>query len=93
MPLVKNLKGTASKSCNCRSWLDHWKRFSGSFLFGCSNIHCSNNPEVGAHVKKINDPRHYIIPLCKSCNGLSEEFTVGFNVTFTPENIQKTCGK
>lgn len=93
MPRVKNLNGTAHKSCNCSSWLAHWKKYSGSFLWGCSTLNCANEAEVGAHVKKTNEMTNYIIPLCRSCNNKAKEFTVGFNTTFAPANIQKTCGK
>ncbi len=63
---VKNLNGTSSHSCNCGSWLDHWKkfreynsqyisrvRFGGEEIF-CSAIDCRNKATDGGHVKKIS---------------------------------------
>ena len=63
---VKNLNDTSSHSCNCSSWLDHWKkfreynsqyisrvRFGGEEIF-CSAIDCRNKATDGGHVKKIS---------------------------------------
>ncbi len=92
---VKNIKGTSDNTCNCDSWLDHWKYFGGGALpSSCSNINCNSKPEVGAHIQKENsyDTNWYIIPLCSGCNQLSEALEVG-SVILVSANTKETCAK
>jgi hypothetical protein len=67
---VKNIPNTSNKTCNCKSWYEHWKKSSKYDKLICSNVNCKNTEPVGAHVKKYNstDLKHYIVPLCKECN-------------------------
>ncbi|MBN3059738.1 hypothetical protein ABRP70_12330 [Pectobacterium odoriferum] len=75
---IKNLNHTTGKTCSCGSWLKHWENITCQKSSYCGNGGCTNNAEVGAHVKKSgnNDNAHYIVPLCKECNKKSstEEF-------------------
>ena len=75
---VKNLNGTAGKSCTCPgsgSWLEHWKKKAGHKASLCTALDCKGKAEVGGHVKKVGEDRsHYIVPLCYSCNRRSDEF-------------------
>lgn len=95
MITVKNLNGTSRNKCNCGSWLQHWRKLSGSFTVGCSNANCWGSAEVGAHVQKKygTDNGWYIVPLCKSCNGKSDNFNVGLLTTFVSANVAKSCRK
>ena len=78
MTMVKNLVGTAGKTCSCpgsSSWLEHWERKTGRKSGACAA--CSSAAKVGGHVKKVgHDYSHYIVPLCKACNMRTDEFTV-----------------
>lgn len=50
---VKNINGTSDSICECESWLDHWKKFSGqSPPTYCSEKNCTKKPEVDAMFKK-----------------------------------------
>ena len=78
MTTVKNLNGTAGKTCSCpgsNSWLEHWEHKTGRKATFCAA--CFSKAEVGGHVKKVGfDYSHYIVPLCKACNKRTDEFTV-----------------
>jgi len=78
MTLVKNLNGTAGKTCSCpgsNSWLEHWERKTGRRAGECAA--CTSLAEVGGHVKKVGqDYSHYIVPLCKACNARTDDFHV-----------------
>ncbi len=90
--IVKNLNGTASKKCNCASWLEHWYNFGGhGNQRNCANTTCSNLATLGGHVKlhETNDHSHYIVPLCNSCNKLSNPFRI--KSTLVSANKQVTC--
>lgn len=93
MATVKNLKGTADKSCKCKTWLKHWENNSGKSLPStCREVTCMNKDLVGAHVIKVNssDKDHYIIPLCSSHNQTDGEFNV-MDGYFVSANKSKTC--
>jgi hypothetical protein len=50
---VKNVNGTSELDCKCGSWLEHWKKFSGTTLpTYCYEKSCTKNPTLGAHVQK-----------------------------------------
>ena len=75
---VKNLNGTSDKQCvSCGSWLEHWEHKNENEADKCVAKNCSNDAQVGAHVKKVGskDNHHYIVPLCKGCNNKSSEET------------------
>ena len=78
MHTVKNLNGTAGKTCSCpgtNSWLAHWERKTGRKADMCAS--CTSSAEVGGHVKKVrHDYSHYIDPLCNACNQKTDEFVV-----------------
>ncbi len=98
---VKNLNGTSSHSCNCGSWLAHWKKFRENYRFRastedfCSVIGCSRKATVGGHVSRaipgFND--WYIVPLCEQCNQRTAEFDIDDNVSLVSANIAETCGR
>ena len=91
---VKNIKGTSDNDCTCcSSWLKHWKNNSGQPLpKHCSEVNCTNSPEVGAHVMKddSSDDHWYIIPLCKKHNAKSAEMTI-VDTELVPVYKTKKC--
>lgn len=92
---ITNINGTSDNSCRCGSWLDHWKRYSGSSLpQWCVEETCDKEPEVGAHVQKnsIYDESWYIIPLCKEHNSLKGRSLEINDVEMVSANVAKTCG-
>lgn len=94
MAIVKNLKGTSDKKCNCGSWLEHWERFTNSKTTTCSVLGCFSNNIVGGHVQKVGpDNTHYIIPLCQSHNMSSDEMVVSSFLSFASANKSLTCEK
>lgn len=95
MMKVKNINGTSDNSCNCGSWLAHWKNYSGQLLSQwCAEANCINQPEVGAHVQKDSrDAAWYIVPLCREHNSKR-----GATLDLVPAavlvsaNVANTCG-
>lgn len=93
---VKNVNGTSGLSCNCGSWLDHWKKFGGAILPSyCSEKNCIGKPECGAHVQKdsFSNTKWYIIPLCTKHNAKTAELEVVDSTIFVAANVSATCGK
>ena len=56
------------------AWIKYWEKHSGyqlkDFCRDCGCKVSTDNPFVGAHVKKVDssDNSIYIVPTCKSCN-------------------------
>lgn len=94
---VRNINGTTNNSCKCSSWLNHWLRFSGQVLPStCSEIYCSEKPEVGAHVQIAGstDASWYVVPLCQRHNMmLFGSIELKTNMRLAPANVNLTCGK
>jgi len=94
---ASNVNGTSQITCECGSWLNHWKNFSGQALSQwCSEKSCIKAPEVGAHVQKDNstDKAWYIVPLCKPHNGeTGKSLELVGSVAFVSANVSQTCGK
>ena len=94
---VTNINGTSQNTCNCGSWLEHWKKFSGQAIPShCPVMSCLQKPEVGAHVQKDNstDRSWYIIPLCKTHNAeTGKSLDVTDSIAFVSANVSQTCGK
>ncbi|WP_214040602.1 hypothetical protein [Photorhabdus akhurstii] len=92
---VKNIVGTEDNNCSCGSWLEHWLTYSGnkSLPGFCSEISCTNKPEVGAHIIKVGstDSDWYIVPLCKAHNKKSDEFEI-VKINLALASKKKTCG-
>ncbi|MCD7905728.1 MAG: hypothetical protein LUG24_09260 [Clostridiales bacterium] len=93
----KNVKNTGNRKCKCKTWENHWEKYSGSLeKFSdclCANKWCLNSAEVGAHVS--NDKKgkeEFIIPLCRKCNALTEKFDVDDDTFFASANRGETCG-
>ena len=94
---VRNINGTSDKTCNCDSWLDHWKKFSGQSLPSyCPETKCLKKPDVGAHVQKDGyaDSSWYIIPLCSTHNAeTGKSLDISDSVKLVSANVSETCGK
>jgi hypothetical protein len=73
---VKNIGGYRSPSCNCRTFICHWKNYKGDPV-KCSNVNCNvKTGLVGGHVKKCHGNAYgmwYIIPICNSCNRIATD--------------------
>lgn len=91
----KNKNGTSDRSCYCGTWKQHWINYSKkNWPLICSVKGCSNSAEVGAHVYNTNiSKKEYIVPMCKSCNRLTEEFYLNKDVVLVNANVSETCGK
>lgn len=93
---VTNINGTSDNTCNCGSWLNHWKNFSRqSIPKYCPEESCVQKPGVGAHVQRddSSDARWYIVPLCKTHNGeTGKSLTISDSVTLVSANVSDTCG-
>lgn len=69
--IVHNVKGTSNDKCtcsDCNSWLDHWSKKNNGIPVFCATCSCNNQPDVGAHVQRLDNKQIYIIPLCYECN-------------------------
>ncbi len=96
---IKNANGTATRSCSCGSWLQHWEKYSKKKATKCSVAECSKQADVGAHITRPrakNDDYKtspYIVPMCSSHNGQhGETFDSKEAVTFVWANVKETCG-
>lgn len=92
---VKNINGTTDNTCNCGSWLNHWRLYGGGEIPSyCPVSHCIQKPEVGAHAQKddLNDNNWYIIPLCKSHNNQTSSLIISDSTKLVSANKNKTCG-
>lgn len=92
---VKNINGTSENTCKCGSWLDHWKKFSGTTAQYCAERSCTQKPEVGAHVQKdsASDSSWYIVPMCKGHNAKAQSIELTDSTTLVSANVKETCGK
>lgn len=92
---LKNIKGTTKNTCSCYSWLDHWLKFTkeDSLPAFCAEQSCTRDPEVGAHVIKVDstDEDWYIVPLCKKHNKENEKFVLYSGIKLAPASVSKTC--
>jgi len=92
---VKNINGTTQNKCNCGSWLQHWRNFSGQTATICRVKGCMRTDILGAHVQKdVNyDNKWYIVPFCHLHNSTSGsvELTAGTNLVSA--NKSETCEK
>lgn len=59
----------------------------------CSVKDCSSTPTLGAHVANTSVSGERIVPMCDSCNKLSNTFTLKGNVTVPSANKSETCEK
>lgn len=90
---IKNINGTSGNNCSCGSWLKHWRKFSYYDKTYCSEVSCTNQDLVGAHVQKnTSDMSWYIVPLCQTHNKSKEILDVG-ETTLISANINLTCKK
>lgn len=96
---INNVDGTSDNICNCGSWLNHWKKYSGQSLPNrCPVNGCTKKPEVGAHVQKESpfnlDKSWYIVPLCNDCNAQTGgSMEIDDSIALVPANVSETCGK
>ena len=95
MTKVKTVSGSADKSCNCGSWLEHWENFCGNKAILCSAILCLERQLVGAHVKKVylTENARYIIPLCQQHNQSENMIEISGNYILVSADPKETCEK
>jgi len=92
MKKVKNIIGTSDDNCSCcKSWLEHWEKYSGEPAVFCSVSTCNEVSDLkGAHVYEFPDKTPKIIPLCSKHNMSDVELTVKDDVFFAPiQTIKK----
>lgn len=90
----KNAAGTADESCPCASWAHHWARNSGKpWPSSCSVSNCSASPELGAHIRNPGATGIWIVPMCASCNGNDNTFSLKGGITLVPATQQANCGQ
>lgn len=89
----KNKAGTGTRNCKCGSWKNHWIKFANKpWPASCSVSGCFETPTLGAHVINAEVDGERIIPMCDSCNGLSDEFDLKDGITLPYANQSTTCG-
>ena len=90
----KNKKGTGDRSCKCGTWKQHWINRSGKdWPTFCSVNGCINKATLGAHVINSKVSGEKIVPMCESCNKLTDEFDLTNGTTVVSANVSETCGK
>jgi hypothetical protein len=96
---IRNKLGTSELSCQCESWLEHWKTYSDSRVHGlCAVAGCTAPAEVGAHVElhKLADHKGktYIAPMCRQHNGQhGADFLSKPGHVLAIGSVADTCGK
>lgn len=89
-----NAVGTKDDRCPCNAWKDHWTRNSGMpWPHSCSVENCSGRADVGAHVENSAVQSTWIVPMCDSCNGLDDSFSLKGGVTLVPAVTLGGCGQ
>jgi hypothetical protein len=94
--IVRNISGTSQDSCECGSWQEHWKKFSGEpWRTFCCVRGCMKKAEVGAHVQKDDptDKAWYIILVCMGHNAKASQLDVANDTILVSANVAETCGK
>ena len=90
----KNKVGTSDRGCKCGTWKDHWIKFSKKpWPASCSVKNCGASPTLGAHVINPDVAGERIIPMCDSCNKVSDTFTLKGEVSVPSANKSETCEK
>lgn len=90
----KNKRGTADRACKCGTWKQHWLNFSGeTWPTSCSVGGCTKAPTLGAHVINPDVTGERIVPMCDSCNKLSDDFSLKGGVSCPSANKSETCEK
>lgn len=91
--IVININGTATRRCNCGSWIQHWHNFTGRTATMCKAEGCSRRDVVGAHVRKngVRDQSHYIVPLCNLHNRQTSGVKINKGTVLVPANKSFTC--
>lgn len=88
----RNIRGTSDRSCRCGTWLKHWFVETGLVSAACAVVGCSGDAEVGAHVQSTHGnstKEHWIVPLCRRCNGLSTLFDLKTSAIPVSANTQR----
>ena len=89
-----NKRGNGSRSCKCDSWKKHWLNASKTPWPGsCSVYDCSNPPTVGGHIINPNVNGERIVPICDSCNNLTNQFNLKARITLVSAKKSKACDK
>lgn len=88
----KNKKGTSLRDCSCGTWSKHWIKYAKkAWPSVCSVYKCNNVPTLGAHIINSSVTGERIVPMCSSCNGLDETFTLKGGITVTSASPAETC--
>lgn len=70
-----NIQGTTGRTCECgcKTWKEHWEKYSGRRFGICAHRGCKNEATVGAHVQEKGggNTTWYILPLCRTHNHCS----------------------
>lgn len=92
---VKNINGTAQRTCRCGSWLQHWRNYSGQTATTCRAKGCSRTDLLGAHVQKdvTYDFSWYIVPFCSAHNHAKGSIELVAGTNLVSANVSQTCGR
>jgi len=90
----KNKGGTGGRSCNCKSWKNHWiNGAKKAWPSTCSVAGCNGTASLGGHIINKEVSGEYIVPLCDSCNKVAGTFNLKGDITLIPANKAETCEK
>jgi hypothetical protein len=95
---ITNIVGANALECKCRSWLEHWERFTREkakrcFVEGCNET----NDLIGGYVKWASPfaLNRYVIPFCKAHNAKpeSQKLEISDSARFkaVPATVLETC--
>ena len=85
---VKNINGTTINKSNERSWLQHWRNFSGQTSLICRAKGCFRTDLIGAQVQKDIEYDHewYIVPFCNLHNNSTGSVELTAGTSLVPAN-------
>ena len=95
MVIIKNINLIQNIPCNCKSWLEHWIKYSEQFPTYCPVEACMNSIEIGSEVQKESptNKKVYIVPLCLKHNGQTgSTLKVNDHVKLVLAKSRKACG-
>eukprot|EP00735_Rhodelphis_limneticus_P009227 TRINITY_DN2622_c0_g1::TRINITY_DN2622_c0_g1_i1::g.26191::m.26191 TRINITY_DN2622_c0_g1::TRINITY_DN2622_c0_g1_i1::g.26191 ORF type:complete len:177 (-),score=7.71,zf-CCHC_6/PF15288.1/5.2,zf-CCHC_6/PF15288.1/0.061,DUF1289/PF06945.8/4.9e+02,DUF1289/PF06945.8/2.8e+03,DUF1289/PF06945.8/0.027,zf-CCHC_4/PF14392.1/0.031,zf-CCHC_4/PF14392.1/45,zf-CCHC_4/PF14392.1/7.8e+02,HNH/PF01844.18/1.3e+02,HNH/PF01844.18/76,HNH/PF01844.18/0.58,zf-CCHC/PF00098.18/2.8e+02,zf-CCHC/PF00098.18/0.08,zf-CCHC/PF00098.18/5.9e+ len=101
--LITNISGTSgqryrnSSSKTERTWLEVWRKHSGSQRATCVVFGCTREDLVGAHIRVADgskDRRWRLTALCSGCNRMENEakmwITQGSRLVFVRPHLRKS---
>ncbi len=79
MANIQNYRGMLLSPHPCKTWMEHWKRYSDQWVIWCAEVHCSRVALGASLVKMIErgNDELYVVPLCKGHAASDDTISIG----------------